>query len=142
MNRAFDNGLVIGAGLVIALLILDAGLSYRHTRELHDDAQLVSHTSDTLEALDGEEALAAATALQPNLLLLNIGLPGKDGFEVARQIRTRAELARTTIVALTGYGMEEVRRQSRAAGFDQHIIKPIDLEKLHRLLASPPGRMK
>jgi PAS domain S-box-containing protein len=87
-------------------------------------------------AYDGNEALAVAEAHRPDLVLLDIGLPGRDGYEVARLIRSRLELASTTIVALTGYGMEEDRQQSQAAGFDQHIIKPADFDKLRDLLGS------
>ncbi len=87
-------------------------------------------------AYDGNEALATAEAHRPDLILLDIGLPGRDGYEVARLIRSRPELANTTIVALTGYGTEEDRQQSQAAGFDQHIIKPVDPNKLRDLLDS------
>ncbi len=85
-------------------------------------------------AYDGHEALAEAEAHSHDLILLDIGLPGRDGYEVARLIRAQPALAGTMIVALTGYGTEKDRQQSAAAGFDQHIIKPVDFDQLRELL--------
>jgi PAS domain S-box-containing protein len=87
-------------------------------------------------AYDGDEALAAAEAHKPDLILLDIGLPGCDGYEVARQIRRQRMFDGTTLVALTGYGTEKDRQQSQAAGFDDHIIKPVDFDRLRELLES------
>ena len=83
-------------------------------------------------AYDGHEAVTAAETHKPDLILLDIGLPGRDGYEVARLIRSQPALAGTTIVALTGYGTEKDRQQSRAAGFDEHIIKPVDFDSVAR----------
>jgi CheY-like chemotaxis protein len=91
-------------------------------------------------AYDGNEALAAAETHKPDLILLDIGLPGRDGYEVARLIRARPALAGTTIVALTGYGTEKDRKQSQAAGFDEHIIKPVDFARLRELLDTLTSR--
>jgi PAS domain S-box-containing protein len=85
-------------------------------------------------AYDGDEALTAAETHKPDLILLDIGLPGRDGYEVARLIRSQPALAGAMIVALTGYGTEKDRRQSQAAGFDEHIIKPVDFDRLRELL--------
>jgi two-component system CheB/CheR fusion protein len=85
-------------------------------------------------AYDGHEAVAAAETHKPDLILLDIGLPGRDGYEVARLIRAQPALADTMIVALTGYGMEKDREQSKAAGFDEHIVKPVDFDRLRELL--------
>jgi PAS domain S-box-containing protein len=86
-------------------------------------------------ACDGEEAIAAVAALRPDLVLLDIGLPGLDGYEVARQIRQQPGGHGIVLVALTGWGQEDDRRRSREAGFDHHLVKPIDLDALLELLA-------
>ena len=82
----------------------------------------------------GEAALEAAEALRPNLVLLDIGMPGLSGHEVCRRLRARPWAGDLTIVALTGWGQQEDRRRSREAGFDQHLIKPVDPDALLRLL--------
>ena len=89
------------------------------------------------QAHSGYEALAAARSRRPDLVLLDIGMPDLSGYEVARQIRAEPSLAGTTLVALTGYGSEEDRRRSLAAGFDGHLVKPIDFDDLERILAAP-----
>ncbi|HEX8202371.1 MAG TPA: response regulator, partial [Isosphaeraceae bacterium] len=86
-------------------------------------------------AHDGPSGLAAARAHQPDVVLLDIGLPGMDGYEVARRLRASPEFADTLLVALTGWGQEDDRRRSRAAGFDHHLVKPVDPENLGHLLA-------
>jgi two-component system CheB/CheR fusion protein len=90
-------------------------------------------------AHDGPAALKAATAAPPDLILLDIGLPGMDGYEVAARLRA-AGLSRAALVALTGYGrMDDVRR-SRDAGFDHHLVKPVDLAQLQKITANLRGR--
>jgi PAS domain S-box-containing protein len=86
-------------------------------------------------AHDGVQAMALATALQPELILLDLGMPGLDGFEVARRLRREAALGHPLLVALTGYGQEDDRRRTAEAGFDGHFVKPLDLAALERLLA-------
>ncbi len=92
---------------------------------------------ETRQAYNGREALAAARSQRPDLVLLDIGMPDLSGYEVARLMRAEPSLAGTTLVALTGYGAEEDRRRSLAAGFDDHLVKPIDFEDLERILAAP-----
>ncbi len=84
---------------------------------------------------DGLAAVEAAQAYAPDVVLLDIGLPGLDGYEVARRLRAIPALADTVLVALTGYGQEEDRRRSATAGFDHHLVKPIDLQTLASLLS-------
>jgi CheY-like chemotaxis protein len=84
---------------------------------------------------DGARALAAADAFRPDLILLDIGMPGMSGHEVAREIRQTPWGGTTTIIAVSGWGEESDRRESRAAGFDHHVVKPLDLEAVHLLLA-------
>ena len=86
-------------------------------------------------ACDGKAALAAVDKLTPHAVLLDIGLPGMDGYQVAARMRERPALARTLIVAVTGYGQDEHHARSRLAGVDHHLVKPIDLDAVVTLLA-------
>ena len=85
-------------------------------------------------AHDGPSALALASADPPAAALLDIGLPGMDGCEVARRLRGLTQTAKALLIALTGYGQEEDVRLCYAAGFDLHLLKPYDPEELHRVL--------
>ena len=69
-------------------------------------------------------------------MLLDIGLPGMDGYEVARRLRAMPALADAFIVAMSGYGSDEDRANARAAGFDEYMVKPVDLDRLRELLRS------
>ena len=82
----------------------------------------------------GGEVLAAAQAFEPDAVLLDIGLPGMSGYEVARQLRADAQLAGTAIIAVTGWGAEADRQRGREAGFDHHLTKPVNVEELLALL--------
>jgi PAS domain S-box-containing protein len=84
---------------------------------------------------NGPDALAAAQADQPDVIILDIGLPGMSGYEVARHLRQQAPFQRTLLIAVTGYGQEEDRRRSREAGFDVHLTKPVDPQHLQSLVA-------
>ncbi len=75
----------------------------------------------------------------PEVVLLDIGMPLLDGYEVARRIRAQPWGQRITLVALTGWGQDSDRRRSREAGFDSHLVKPLDLETLTDLLARLPS---
>ncbi|HTW37859.1 MAG TPA: ATP-binding protein [Steroidobacteraceae bacterium] len=90
---------------------------------------------EVLSVHAAHEALDAAQSFRPQLVLLDIGLPGMDGYEVARRLRLQ-QIERMRIVAITGYGQPSDRERSRAAGFDQHLVKPIDPDMLHALLGS------
>jgi two-component system CheB/CheR fusion protein len=85
---------------------------------------------------DGVDALKAMPAYLPDVVLLDIGMPGMDGYSVASQIRQDPRYEKVTLVALTGYGQESDRLRSRAAGFDHHLTKPADLKTLEALFAS------
>ncbi len=84
---------------------------------------------------EGREAISAARRHRPRAVLLDIGLPGMDGYQVAEHIRGEEGLEDTTIIAITGYGEEQALLRSRAAGFDHHLVKPVDYETLLDLLA-------
>ena len=93
-------------------------------------------------AHDGMEALEMADAFRPDVILLDIGLPGIDGYEVARRLRAQHEFNDTQIIAMTGYGQPEDRRRSREAGIDHHLVKPVKIDFVRALLAradSPAG---
>jgi CheY-like chemotaxis protein/two-component sensor histidine kinase len=100
-------------------------------------AQLLrSHGNTTLTAFDGLEALEVAPEFRPNVVLLDIGLPKLNGYDTARRIREQPWGQEVALVALTGWGKEEDRRRSSQAGFDNHMVKPVDFEKLTELLAT------
>jgi CheY-like chemotaxis protein len=91
---------------------------------------------------DGLDALDAARAYQPEVVLLDIGLPGLDGYQVAERLRSEVGLGQALLVAMTGYGQPEDRRRSREAGIDHHFVKPVEPFVLRNLLAevgSPVG---
>jgi CheY-like chemotaxis protein len=93
------------------------------------------HGHQTRSADDGIEALAMIEEWQPQVVLLDIGLPGIDGYEVARRLRARPDQAALHLIALTGWGQEEDRRKSAEAGFDGHLVKPADYGALAGMLA-------
>ena len=94
----------------------------------------VTHTS-----YDGMAALAAAAAFCPEIVFLDIGMPGLDGYEVARRLRQRPNGRTLVLVAMTGWGQDDDRQRARDAGFDHHFTKPLDLAKLRAFLAAPEG---
>jgi two-component system, chemotaxis family, CheB/CheR fusion protein len=87
--------------------------------------------------VDGPNALEAVGTFQPDIILLDIGLPGMNGYEVATQLRKLPGMDSALLIALTGYGQERDRDRSRQAGFDHHLTKPVDHPTLLRLLRSP-----
>jgi signal transduction histidine kinase len=89
---------------------------------------------DVQTAYEGNEAIERARSHRPEFLLLDIGLPGRDGYQVAEELRRDASCKRATFIAITGYGREEDRRRSREAGFDHHLVKPVDFNVLLMLL--------
>lgn len=90
---------------------------------------------DVRLAFDGPQALKVLEDFVPDLALVDLGLPGMDGYELARHVRGRPGLEHVVLVAQTGWGQDEHRRRSRAAGFDDHLVKPVALEALEAALA-------
>jgi len=98
-------------------------------RELGHDVRSVADSSRVLEIVDD---------FAPEIVLMDIGMPGLDGLELARRLRCDFPQERLRIVAITGYGDQRTRELARAAGFDEHLVKPVDLAAVERLLASLP----
>lgn len=96
--------------------------------------QLKGH--EVVTAYDGEGAIDRAREFAPEVVLLDIGLPRLDGFEVARRLREEFPQREMLLVALTGYGQERDRLRAREAGFDHHLLKPVRLEMLEQLLVT------
>ena len=90
--------------------------------------------NDTRTAYDGHEALEVAEVFHPEVILLDIGLPKLNGYDVARHIRQQPWGHGATVIALTGWGKDEDRRLSQEAGFNFHLVKPVDLAALEGLL--------
>jgi PAS domain S-box-containing protein len=95
--------------------------------------ELYGHAVET--AYDGPSGVESARRARPDLVFLDIGLPGMDGYAVAARLRAAPEMTGTRIVALSGYAQEEDRQRSRAAGFDDHLVKPLDPDTLARCLS-------
>ena len=97
--------------------------------------EMMGHTVS--RASTGEEAIERAVAFQPDLMLIDIGMPGMGGYEVARRIRELPGLQSVKLIAQTGWGGDYDRQQSREAGFDDHLVKPVSLPHLEELLRAP-----
>jgi PAS domain S-box-containing protein len=95
---------------------------------------------DVRIAYNGTDALSAAAEYRPDAVFLDIGLPGRNGYEVARMLRSSPELAGLTLVAFTGYGRSEDRRRVREAGFDYHLVKPAEAAELAKIVDALPTR--
>jgi CheY-like chemotaxis protein len=93
--------------------------------------QLEGHSTRVVH--DGPAAIVAASEFRPDTVFLDIGLPGMSGYDVARQLRTR-EGAPLRLIALTGWGADEDRRKAHEAGFDRHLVKPVDPAQLAAML--------
>jgi CheY-like chemotaxis protein len=109
--------------------------------EDNDDARdmlrhiLESAGHEVYEATDGRQGIDAALRLRPDVALIDLGLPEMDGYEVARQIRAADERRTILLVAVTGYGSPEDRERCFVAGFDLHLVKPVDPTTLADVLA-------
>ena len=90
----------------------------------------------TRTALDGAAALDVAATFLPHVGLLDLNLPGMSGYELAERLRTLPGLAHIRLVAVTGHGSDAHRARARAAGFDEHLLKPVDLDVVDGVLAS------
>ena len=128
---------------------------YRGARKISRKVLIIEDNSDAQQVLcdllglwghrvacasDGLEGMQQLRRFQPEIALVDIGLPGIDGYEVARRVRNEAGNEQTLLIALTGYGAPEQRTAAIEAGFDLHIVKPVDPDRLSALLNQPPTR--
>jgi len=104
---------------------------------LSEILRLMGH--DTRTAYDGQEGMDVAAAFQPGVVVLDIGLPTLNGYDVCRRIREQPWGKGVVLIALTGWGQDDDRRRSQDAGFDHHLVKPLDPEALMKLLAGLDG---
>ncbi len=116
------------------VMIVDDNVDAAET--LADMLRLLGHV--TLIAADGPAALRAIEAFAPDVALLDIGLPVMDGYELARRLRATPGTSKVRLFAVTGYGQDEDRRRSRDAGFDGHLVKPLDLDAVVRAVEGSP----
>lgn len=123
---------------------LKRSLPYKYRILVVDDneacAQLIMWTLEALGqeaqiALSGEDALNIAKSLRPELILLDIGLPKMNGYEICQEMRKDPELKNSFIVAQTGWGEKEHKERSKAAGFDCHLVKPINITMLQKIIS-------
>lgn len=99
---------------------------------LSEALQLLGHAVQV--AYDGPSALRVAQAFRPDLALLDIGLPAMDGYELGQQLRVSLSDTPLKLVALTGYGQDTDRRRTTDAGFDRHLVKPVDFDRLQAVI--------
>lgn len=107
----------------------------------HDAADLIAdfleiHGHQAKSAYGGREAIEVAPQFAPHVVLLDLGMPGVDGYEVAADIKRRPELSDTLVVALTAWGDAATRARAREAGFDQHLVKPASFESILNVLSA------
>lgn len=91
---------------------------------------------EPLEARDGIEGVRIAITEKPHVAIVDIGLPEMDGYEVARHLRADPATRSLPLIALTGYGQDEDRRRALEAGFDVHLVKPVEAEQLVQAIAT------
>ena len=102
--------------------------------------QMEGHAAEMVHT--GHEALDAARRIRPDVVLMDIGLPGLDGYQVATLIRREVTLDLTLLIALTGWGNDEDRRAALGAGFDVHLLKPVSLDVLREVLGQVRQRSR
>lgn len=155
--EAYSEGLGRGAEFVVRLPArerirtgLDEGAAPSLERRAAASVLIVEDNLDAAESMmmllellghrvrmvsDGLSALQAARANPPQVMLVDIGLPGMDGYQLAERVRQEESLRHVTLVAMTGYGRDEDRQRALAAGFDHHLVKPVDVQKVQSLVA-------
>jgi CheY-like chemotaxis protein len=129
-----DNGAgTAGAGTKQKILVVDDNQDAADTL-----AMLLEFMggSEVRVVNSGQAALDLMSTFHPDVVLLDIGMPGMDGHEVARRVRGQPQFNSTRLVALTGWGQDEDRRRTKESGFDHHLTKPVDIASLQSLLTS------
>jgi CheY-like chemotaxis protein len=101
-------------------------------------ASKLRHAGYLVQAVyNGRDGLKAANQWRPDIVLLDIGLPGLDGYEVARRLRADPETKEVRLIAPTGYGRDTDIQQPREAGFDGHLTKPVEFKHLRQMITAP-----
>lgn len=127
-----------GSGPALRILLIDDNKDATDTLAML--LQLEGH--EVSAAYGARSGLEAVRSFQPAVVLLDIGLPEMDGYEVARRLRASAEGRGVRLIALTGYGQSEDRARARAAGFDDHLTKPVAMDRLQRAIEGRSGRRR
>jgi PAS domain S-box-containing protein len=127
----------------VAARAIPSGLKVMVVEDNVDTARMLSLLLQglgctTQEIHEGPPVIEAAKSFRPDAILLDIGLPGLDGYEITRLIRQTPELSNIRLIAITGYGQQQDRERSRQAGFDVHLVKPVHFESLVEALATKP----
>lgn len=130
ISRSFTPPLSHSPVQPLKVLVVDDNVDAAET--LVDLLMMWGH--EAYVAHDGIAGIAAAEEHMPDVVLLDIGLPGMDGYEVAQQLETRMGSRKPRLMALTGYGQDDDRHKTHQAGFDAHLVKPVDLQELQRQL--------
>jgi signal transduction histidine kinase len=134
--RAASSGFVGSAPTPRRIVLVEDGPDARMA--LQQLLELDGH--NVTVAADGESGLALIVEMMPDVALIDVGLPGIDGYAVARAVRAEPSCAGVALIALTGYGQPSDRDHALGAGFDSHLVKPVDHRTLARVLADPPRR--
>ena len=119
-------------GMAKRILLADDNVDYAASMALILEA--MGH--DVRVANDGEQAVALAQIFSPQIAFLDIGLPTLSGYALARRLRTLPETRKCILVAVTGWGQEDDKRNAREAGFDHHLVKPVEPEQMHSIVDS------
>jgi CheY-like chemotaxis protein len=122
-------------GLKQRILVVDDNCDVADSHAL----LLASVGAEVKAVYGGQEALEALAEFQPDVVLLDLGMPGIDGFETAVQLRRRPEGQSLRLIALSGWGQEEDRKRTKDMGFDEHLVKPVDVATLMRVVAGLPA---
>lgn len=130
VERAVEHRAVVSSAAPRRILVVDDNVDAAESL-----ATLLSMNGhDVQTAHDGPAALETASAFQPEAVVLDIGLPGMNGYEVARRLRSQPDFTKTLVIALTGYGQTEDRRIAKEAGIDYHLTKPANIDAINELL--------
>jgi two-component system, sensor histidine kinase len=119
----------------LRVLVIEDNVDAAET--LHDLLELFGH--QVVVAHSGPDGIETARTFRPQVVLCDIGLPGMDGYAVARQLRQEPAVEGARLIALTGYGRESDRQLARQAGFDLHLVKPVEPLELQKLLGEAGG---
>lgn len=136
-ERSPRSATAAGETKAARILLLEDNADAREM--LRTSLEMAGH--DVFECEDGTTGLAALRSLRPDVAIVDIGLPGLSGYEVARQARAGAADAALTLIALTGYGQPSDRERAIEAGFDAHVVKPVDLDDLLKTIESARQRV-